>query len=127
MRQLGRLWQADLPQDSEKRPRSHYSASGALFAWWPRRSRGVVNLSGNEAHYMYSHETQLPKGDLMQAHMHTVRQLAELLNVSTATIWHWTKQGDFPQPVKIAGSTRWPADEFAQWLSRIRESRADDG
>lgn len=37
-----------------------------------------------------------------------VGQVAERYNVSTDTIWRWSRSGDFPRPVKIGRNvTRW--------------------
>tara|TARA_Y100000780_G_scaffold72318_1_gene64805 strand:- start:194 stop:400 length:207 start_codon:yes stop_codon:yes gene_type:complete len=42
-------------------------------------------------------------------------QLAELFNVSRATIWRWAASGILPQPVKLSpGCTRWRLDQIQQ-------------
>ena len=42
-------------------------------------------------------------------------QLAELFNVSRATIWRWTASGILPQPIKLSpGCTRWRLDQIEQ-------------
>lgn len=42
-------------------------------------------------------------------------QLAELFNVSRATIWRWAASGILPQPVKLSpGCTRWRLDQIKQ-------------
>jgi prophage regulatory protein len=38
----------------------------------------------------------------------TVEEVAERYRVSTATIWRWKREGDFPLAVKVGpGCTRW--------------------
>lgn len=38
------------------------------------------------------------------------------LPVSPATIWRWSKAGDFPEPVKLSGSiTAWPVEAIDKW------------
>lgn len=42
-------------------------------------------------------------------------QLAELFNVSRATIWRWAASGILPKPVKLSpGVTRWRLDQIKQ-------------
>lgn len=42
-------------------------------------------------------------------------QLAELFNVSRATIWRWAASGILPQPIKLSpGCTRWRLDQIKQ-------------
>ncbi|WP_294925623.1 helix-turn-helix domain-containing protein [uncultured Paracoccus sp.] len=41
------------------------------------------------------------------AELLTVKELAARLRVAPSTIWRWAKDGKI-QPVRIAGSTRWP-------------------
>lgn len=41
--------------------------------------------------------------------------------VSRPTIWRWTKNGNFPKPVKLgAGSTRWRASDLEAWENQFR-------
>lgn len=55
----------------------------------------------------------------MQTHHNTYasdRQLAERYEVSRATIWRWTKEKKFPQPVKLSpGCTRWKLSDLQAW------------
>jgi len=37
----------------------------------------------------------------------TVKEVAQALRVSVATVWRWSAAGELPPPIKICGSTRW--------------------
>lgn len=45
----------------------------------------------------------------------TDNQIAARFAVSRQTIWRWTRDGDFPAPVKLVGSTRWRIADVEQW------------
>lgn len=36
-----------------------------------------------------------------------VKKVAEMLDVSVATIWRLVKRGQLAEPVKVGGATRW--------------------
>ena len=45
-------------------------------------------------------------------------QLAKLFKVSTATIYRWIKEGNFPKPVRLgANMVRWKAVDIEAWLT----------
>ena len=45
-----------------------------------------------------------------------VADLAEHLSVSKDTIWRWTRNGDFPAPVKLSPQmTRWRWADVQAW------------
>ena len=48
-------------------------------------------------------------------------ELAKKFNVSVSAIWSWTRNGHFPQPVKLTPKcTVWILSEVQEWLdSRI--------
>ncbi len=48
-------------------------------------------------------------------------ELAKKFNVSVSAIWSWTRNGNFPQPVKLTPKcTVWILSEVQEWLdSRI--------
>jgi prophage regulatory protein len=46
------------------------------------------------------------------------KYLAERFEVSRATIWRWAREGKFPTPFKIQGSTRWKLSEVEQWEAK---------
>lgn len=45
-----------------------------------------------------------------------VRSVAKLLKVSTRQVFKLARSGRFVRPVKLAGSTRWRADEIARFI-----------
>lgn len=46
----------------------------------------------------------------------TVKQLAELLQLSTRSIWRLRSTARLPKPVEIGGSVRWKSDEVRRWI-----------
>ncbi|MEQ6916880.1 helix-turn-helix transcriptional regulator [Halomonas aquatica] len=53
----------------------------------------------------------------------SVKQLATRYGAHEATIWRWTREGRFVQPVKLAGNlTRWPLSEVESWEQAQREA-----
>ena len=54
----------------------------------------------------------------------SVKQLATRYGVTPATIWRWTKNGEFPQPVKLGPNcTRWRESDILAWeRSRLTEA-----
>ena len=44
-------------------------------------------------------------------------ELAELLNVSTRTLWRLLSAGKLIKPIKIGGSTRWRLEEVQAWIA----------
>lgn len=48
-------------------------------------------------------------------------EVAVRYGVSRPTIWRWTKNGNFPKPVKLGvGSTRWRATDLEAWENQFR-------
>jgi len=43
--------------------------------------------------------------------------LAARYSVSRSTIWRWVREGQFIQPIKLGGSTRWPEAAVLAWES----------
>lgn len=55
----------------------------------------------------------------------SVKQLASRFSVHEATIWRWSREGRFPQPVKLAGNlTRWSLSDVEGWEQAQREATA---
>ncbi len=48
----------------------------------------------------------------------TVEEVARELRVSKRTIWKLTRAGSFPQPVRIAGLTRWKRADVRLYIDR---------
>ena len=45
-------------------------------------------------------------------------ELAELLQVSTRTLWRLRSAGKLIKPIKLGGSTRWRLDEVQTWIAQ---------
>lgn len=45
-----------------------------------------------------------------------VEQLAEMMNVSTRTVWRLLSAKRIPEPVRLGGSVRWPLDRVREWI-----------
>lgn len=49
--------------------------------------------------------------------------VAERFGVSRATVWRWTQNGVFPQPVKFSpGCTRWRVSDLDAWAAQRMEA-----
>ena len=47
----------------------------------------------------------------------TRQQVETLFQVSSATIYRWTKEGKFPQPIHLgANMVRWKASDIEAWI-----------
>ena len=46
----------------------------------------------------------------------TVDQVAELLQVSSRTVWRLRSKGDLPAPLRVAGGIRWRLFEIQAWI-----------
>jgi predicted DNA-binding transcriptional regulator AlpA len=44
-------------------------------------------------------------------------ELAEMLQVSTRTLWRLRSAGKLIKPIKLGGSTRWRLDEVQAWIT----------
>lgn len=44
-------------------------------------------------------------------------ELAELLQISTRTLWRLRSAGKLIKPIKLGGSTRWRLDEVQTWVA----------
>ncbi|AMC99349.1 helix-turn-helix transcriptional regulator [Halomonas chromatireducens] len=55
----------------------------------------------------------------------SVKQLASRYGAHEATIWRWSREGRFVQPVKLAGNlTRWSLSDVESWEQAQREASA---
>lgn len=54
----------------------------------------------------------------------TVKELAEYLDVTTAAVYKWVKDGVMPAPYRLGGDTkgclRWSPEEVNAWLEQTR-------
>lgn len=54
-----------------------------------------------------------------RSHYASVADLATHLSVSKDTIWRWTRNGDFPAPVKLSPQmTRWRWADVHAWEAK---------
>jgi len=55
---------------------------------------------------------------VFDSHYQTRQQIENLLQVSSATIYRWTREGNFPKPVHLgANMVRWKASDLEVWLA----------
>lgn len=47
-----------------------------------------------------------------------VTNVSERYQVSTATIWRWSREGGLPLPIKLNGTTRWRLSDLRTWEAR---------
>ncbi len=45
------------------------------------------------------------------------RQVGELLNLSTRTVWRLLSAGKLPEPVRIGRSVRWSRSDLETWIA----------
>jgi excisionase family DNA binding protein len=45
-------------------------------------------------------------------------QLADMLDVSTRTVWRLLSAGRLIQPIRIGGSVRWRLNEVREWIAK---------
>ncbi|SLN53625.1 Prophage CP4-57 regulatory protein (AlpA) [Roseovarius gaetbuli] len=50
----------------------------------------------------------------------SVDQVAKRFSVSKDSIWRWKRNGDFPTPVKLGGTTtRWRLSDIEEWENQL--------
>lgn len=55
----------------------------------------------------------------------TVRESAEVLQISVPTFWRRVADGTVPRPVKIGALSRWPRSEIVGVIERAKASRTN--
>jgi prophage regulatory protein len=55
-------------------------------------------------------------------HFLSVHNVAKRYQVSKATIWRWTQNSCFPDPVKLIGCTRWRLADIEAWEKQQAEA-----
>lgn len=50
----------------------------------------------------------------------TVKQVAQRVAISVASVWRLSKSGDLPQPVRIGRSVRWRAGDLQRHIDFTR-------
>jgi prophage regulatory protein len=53
-----------------------------------------------------------------RASLINAQELAQMLSVSTRTLWRLLSKGELPTPVRLGGSVRWRLDEVRSWIDR---------
>ena len=46
----------------------------------------------------------------------TITEVSATLRIGESTIWRKVKEGLFPEPIKLGGSTRWHGAEIEQYI-----------
>ena len=46
------------------------------------------------------------------------KDLAARYSIHRATPWRWVREGRFPSPIKINGSTRWKLSDIEAWEAK---------
>ncbi len=59
--------------------------------------------------------------------MITVDRLAEILGVSTRTVWRLVSGGQLPQPLRFGRNVRWNYATVRTWIERGDANKADGG
>lgn len=53
------------------------------------------------------------------------REVAEMLNVHTTTVWRWRRNGEFPEPIRLGPRIcGWRRSTVDAWLDRQIEASA---
>ena len=53
----------------------------------------------------------------------TRQQIENLFQVSSATIYRWTKEGRFPKPIHLgANMVRWKTSDLEEWMAEREDS-----
>lgn len=50
--------------------------------------------------------------------MITADQLADILNISTRTLWRLRSQGQLPPAIRLGGSVRWSRQVVQAWIEQ---------
>jgi len=54
----------------------------------------------------------------------TVREVAEYLDVTTAAVYKWVKEGSMPRPIRLGGPRsmlRWRPQDIEAWLGERKD------
>lgn len=55
----------------------------------------------------------------------TVRESAEVLQISVPTFWRRVADGTVPKPLKIGSLSRWPCSEIMAVIEQAKASRSN--
>ena len=49
----------------------------------------------------------------------TAKEIQAALNISSSTLWRWTRSGEFPAGIPIGANTvKWYASDVTDWLAQ---------
>ena len=68
-------------------------------------------LAGVGRQLAWAQERAMPAPRLL-----TVEDLANMLGMSTRTVWRRVSAGEIPDPVKVGGLTKWRRSDIERWL-----------
>jgi prophage regulatory protein len=51
-------------------------------------------------------------------------QVLNVVPVKRSTLWLWVKNGQFPRPVKLGGTTAWPVEAVRAWIAERNQQAA---
>ena len=46
----------------------------------------------------------------------TANEIAEMVGVSSRTIWRWDSSGKVPKPIRIGKAVRWRRQDIDEWV-----------
>lgn len=49
-----------------------------------------------------------------------IDKITDLTGKSRATIYRWCRDGEFPGPYKIGGSSLWKMSEYVEWAENLK-------
>ena len=57
----------------------------------------------------------------------TIRDVEQLTGFKKSSVYSFIESGDFPKPIKIGRSSRWPSGDISDWIHEtIQRGRAAD-
>ncbi len=54
-----------------------------------------------------------------------LQKVAELLGISTRTVWRRVDDGEIPKPVKVGSLDRWFQSDITNYQQRLRKQRGE--
>jgi prophage regulatory protein len=72
----------------------------------------------------------LDQGFISEPLLISAADFAQLLQVSTRTLWRQLSAGQIPPPVRFGGTVRWRLEEIRKWIAEgcpLPRSRENEG
>jgi excisionase family DNA binding protein len=60
---------------------------------------------------------QFASAETAEMRLISIDELAQLLDLSTRSVWRLRSAGQLPEPVRLGGAVRWRLDEVKQWIA----------